>query len=150
MKKKSVIALGPGAPSLILIFVVLSMSVLAMLALMNAKNDLNMSRRSAEVAEIVAQLNERAEQRHRDLDRLLAACVEEAGDEDEARDLLATRLPDDVRLEDHTLLWSEVMDERQLDCALTLVDGEGGLHTEWSRHRLITQLGDGETEDLWD
>ena len=150
MKKKSVIALGPGAPSLILIFVVLSMSVLAMLALMNAKNDLNMSRRSAEVAEIVAQLNERAEARHRDLDLLLAACMEEAGDEDEARALLATRLPDGVRLEDHTLLWSEVMDERQLDCALTLVDGEGGLHTEWSRHRLITQLGDGETEDLWD
>ena len=150
MKKKSVIALGPGAPSLILIFVVLSMSVLAMLALMNAKNDLNMSRRSAEVAEIVAQLNERAEQRHRDLDRLLAACVEDAGDEDEARALLETRLPDGVRLENHTLLWSEVMDERQLDCALTLVNGERGLQTEWVRHRLVTQLGDGEMEDLWD
>lgn len=150
MKKKSVIALGPGAPSLILIFVVLSMSVLAMLALMNAKNDLNMSRRSAEVAEIVAQLNERAEQRHRDLDRLLAACVEEAGDEDEARALLETRLPEGVRLEDHALVWSEVMDERQLDCALTLVNGERGLQTEWARHRLVTQLGDGEMEDLWD
>ena len=150
MKKKSVITLGPGAPSLILIFVVLSMSVLAMLALMNAKNDLNMSRRSAEVAEIVAQLNERAEQRHRDLDRLLAACVEDAGDEDEARALLETRLPDGVRLENHTLLWSEVMDERQLDCALTLVNGERGLQTEWVRHRLVTQLGDGEMEDLWD
>ena len=150
MKKKSVIALGPGAPSLILIFVVLSMSVLAMLALMNAKNDLNMSRRSAEVAEIVAQLNERAELRHRELDRLLAACVEETGDEDEARALLATRLPDGVQLENHALVWSEVMDERQLDCALTLVNGERGLHTEWSRHRLVTQLGDGEMEDLWD
>ena len=62
MKKKSSIALGPGAPSLILIFVVLSMSVLAMLSLMTARNDLQLSRRSADVAEKVSELRERAEE----------------------------------------------------------------------------------------
>ena len=62
MKKKSSITLGPGAPSLILIFVVLSLSVLAMLSLMTAKNDLQLSHRSAEAAETVYRLREQAEE----------------------------------------------------------------------------------------
>ena len=47
MKKRSSISLGPGAASLILIFVALSMAVLAMLALMTARNDQKLSDRSA-------------------------------------------------------------------------------------------------------
>ena len=43
MKRKSSLSLGPGASSLILIFVVLSMSILGMLSLLTARNDLNLS-----------------------------------------------------------------------------------------------------------
>lgn len=42
--------IGPGAASLMLLVVVLSMSVLGMLALMSARSDENLSLRSAEVA----------------------------------------------------------------------------------------------------
>ena len=41
--------IGPGAASLMLLVVVLSMSVLGMLALMSARSDENLSLRSAEV-----------------------------------------------------------------------------------------------------
>ncbi len=44
--------IGPGAASLMLLVVVLSMSVLGMLALMSARSDENLSLRSAEVARL--------------------------------------------------------------------------------------------------
>lgn len=53
--------IGPGAASLMLLVVVLSMSVLGMLALMSARSDENLSLRSAEVARQVAELNVSAE-----------------------------------------------------------------------------------------
>ncbi len=46
MKKKTMISFGPGASSLILIFVVLALSILGMLSLMNSRNDIRLSERS--------------------------------------------------------------------------------------------------------
>ena len=61
MRKKGNIGMGPGAASLIMIFVMLSMSVLSMLSLMNSRNDVRLSERSAEVAGEIYTLNETAE-----------------------------------------------------------------------------------------
>ena len=71
MNRRSSIQFGPGASSLILIFVVLSMSILGMLALINGRSDFQLSRRSAQVIEAVYQLNERAELRRAELDALV-------------------------------------------------------------------------------
>ena len=48
---KSRISFGPGAASLILIVVILSMSVLGILALMNARSDSRLSARSVQVVQ---------------------------------------------------------------------------------------------------
>mgnify|MGYP000366213716 CR=1 FL=1 len=64
--------IGPGAASLMLLVVVLSMSVLGMLALMSARSDENLSLRSAEVARQVAELNVSAERSLAELDDALA------------------------------------------------------------------------------
>ena len=53
MNRKSNVSLGPGASSLILIFVVLSMAVLGMLSLMTSQNDLRLSERNVQVTEAV-------------------------------------------------------------------------------------------------
>ena len=53
MNRRSTVSLGPGASSLILIFVVLALSVLGMLSLLTARNDLKFSERSAQVIEAV-------------------------------------------------------------------------------------------------
>lgn len=64
--------IGPGAASLMLLVVVLSMSVLGMLALMSARSDENLSRAAAEVARQVAELNVSAERSLAELDDALA------------------------------------------------------------------------------
>ncbi len=71
MKKRSNISFGPGAASLILIFVVLTLSVLGMLSLMNARNDKALSQRNASVLECVYALNSEAERSRAVLDEVL-------------------------------------------------------------------------------
>ena len=61
MRRKSSISIGPGASSLILIFVMLSLSVLAMLALTGGYNDREMGRRGADVTGQIYSLYEEAE-----------------------------------------------------------------------------------------
>lgn len=129
MNRRSSIQFGPGASSLILIFVVLSMSILGMLALINGRSDFQLSRRSAQVIEAVYQLNERAELRRAELDALVR-------DHADYADLL----PEGVALEDGALCWAEEDGLRTLDCALSVQDGR----TVWLRHDMMA-----ETEDDW-
>ena len=75
MRRKSNVSFGPGAASLILIVVILSMGVLGMLALMNARNDAQLSRRSIEVVAAGYELNDKAERSVAELDGVLARCA---------------------------------------------------------------------------
>lgn len=130
MKKKSMISFGPGASSLILIFVVLCMSVLGMLALMNGRNDARLSRRSMQVIEAVYRLNEQAEERRAALDDLLAEAGEGAN--------IEALLPDDMYMEDGAVCWQESDGSRTLDCALELQPANGA-RTAWLRHNLTAE-----------
>ena len=137
MKKKSSISLGPGASSLILIFVVLSMSILGMLSLMTARNDLHLSERSAESVEQVYRLREAAEERR----ALIAACLKDGG-----MDALQAAVSKDLRLAGVTLdgtsvSWNETEGNRTLSCVLSAENG-----TAWTAQRLSTGLGE-ESED---
>ena len=76
--KTSAISLGPGASSLILIFVVLSMTVLGMLSLLTARNDRNMSVRSIRVIEAQYKLNRSAEEKRAEIDEILAQCRQDS------------------------------------------------------------------------
>ena len=129
MNRRSNIHFGPGAASLILIFVVLSMSILGMLALIHGRSDAQLSRRSAQVVEAVYQLNERAELRRGALDALIKNHAD-----------YAALLPEDVTLEDGALCWTEEDGLRTLNCALAVQDGR----TAWLRHDMMA-----ETEDDW-
>ena len=140
MRKKSSITLGPGAPSLILICVVLSMTVLGMLAQLTARNDLRFSRRSAEVAETVYALRERAEERRAAVAALYTAGGEEAVD----AALAGEAIPDilsGLRRDGDELVWEERAgtggeDTQVLFCALRV--GEG---MPWTAQRLTTRIG---------
>ena len=65
---KRKIALGPGAASLILIVVVLSLCMLAMLAQIGSRNDMSLSSRSAEMITRVYELRDQSERRLAELD----------------------------------------------------------------------------------
>ena len=81
MNQKSRISFGPGAASLILIVVLLSMSVLGMLALMNARSDSRLSRRSVQVAQAGYALNAEAEAQLAKLDAIAAHYARVAEDD---------------------------------------------------------------------
>ena len=79
MNKRKV-ALGPGAASLILIVVVLSLSMLAMLAQVGVRSDYSLAARSAEMITKVYELRDQSERRMAELDAIVVRCAKEQTD----------------------------------------------------------------------
>ena len=150
MNRRSAVSIGPGAASLILIFVVLALSILGMLSLLTARNDVKFADRSAEVIQTVYQLNEMAEEHRAQVERILAADPES----------LEENLPEEMELFDDEISWTEEIqisldtdsevfvgsDGRtmMLDCALRVLPDAAGDHTEWIRHDLTVYTEDDE------
>ena len=141
MKQKSGVSFGPGAPSLILIFVVLGMSVLGVLSLMNGRNDARLSQRSVQVMESVYALNERAEEKRVEISGLLFDLAGKADTEEARFSALEAALPEGVTLEAGEICWTETDGFRTLCCALEVLP-EG--RAAWTRHELTA-----ETEQEW-
>ncbi len=142
MKEKSGISLGPGASSLILIFVVLALSVLGMLSLMNSRNDLKLSERSARVTEAVAALNVKTEEKRAALDALFTQAALRSGDDEAYLSAVQELLPDNVYLDDRDICWIELDSWegtdglRQMDCDLELSPLGETPRAKWARHVL--------------
>ena len=133
--------IGPGAASLMLIVVVLSMSVLGVLAMMNARSDNRLSMRSAEVAEQVYALSSAAERSLAELDAVLVSCAQQAEDDAQWLALVQEALPSYMIIAGRTVRWSEETDEgRMMICAVELADFGETPRTRWTAHKLYTQL----------
>ncbi len=145
MKKKSSISLGPGASSLILIFIVLSMMLLGMLSLMMGRNDLKLSERSAEVIEAVYGLNAKAETARAEIDAILVSCRQNAADEDDYLVKIEEALEDtDYDWEDGVISFTVADTYREIDCALSVLPLDSTQREAWIRYDLMAK-----TEDLW-
>lgn len=142
--KQRKIALGPGAASLILIIVTLSMCVLCMLTYISAKNDLSLSTRSADMIQRVYALNDRSERSLATLDAALAECARQAADDAAYRDLAAQKLPEGMEIEENTIFWTESEGDRALWCAVELAPLGEEPRIRWTQHALTV-----ETEDAW-
>ena len=144
MKRRNSVSFGPGAASLILIVVILSMSVLGMLALMNARNDSRLSRRSVEVIAAGYALNDRAERRLAELDAVAAACAGSAKDDEAYLEAVAESLPEDMRMEGRLVSWTLEDGLRTLSCGVELLPLGGAERLRWREHRLTSV-----TEEIW-
>lgn len=146
MRRKTNVSFGPGAASLILIVVILSMGVLGMLALMNARNDARLSSRSIEVVAAGFELNDQAERRLAELDGVLATCAA-VSDTDETY-LAAVRglLPEGMLMDDatRTVSWQQSDGLRTLSCGVEILPLGEGERLSWSEHRLTAV-----TEEVW-
>ena len=100
MRRKSNVSFGPGAASLILIVVILSMAVLGMLALMNARNDSKLSGRSIEVVAAGFALNDRAERNVAELDAVLARYAAATYSEEAYLNAVRGSLPDGMLIDE--------------------------------------------------
>ena len=133
MKRRGV-TIGPGAPSLLLVVVVVAMSVLGLLALMSARSDAQLTRRSLEYTVAEYERAAQAERSLAQLDGVLAACAGEA-------DYLAAvsrRLPEGMTLDGRVVRWTESGDTgRSLCCAVELQEDGAKTRFRWVEHQFI-------------
>lgn len=144
MRRKSRISFGPGAASLILIVVILSMSVLGILALMNSRNDSQLSRRSIEVVAAGYALSEKAERSLAALDGVAASCAAVSGSDEEYLEAVRRNLPDGMLMDDRSVFWVETDGLRTLDCSVELATLGASTRLQWQNHRLTAV-----TEEIW-
>ena len=144
MNKRKV-ALGPGAASLILIIVVLSLCMIAMLTQIAAKNDYNLCARSADMVHRVYELNAQSEQKMAALDTVLLQARGEAGDMKAYLDKVKEMLPEGMELEEDRITWTEPLDNRNLECIVQLLPLEETQRAKWISHKLVVE----EPEDDW-
>lgn len=146
MNKRKV-ALGPGAASLILIVVVLSLCMMAMLTQIGARNDYNLCRRSADMVQRVYELNEQSERKLAELDAVLIKARQEAGDDQEAYlKKVEELLPEDMTMEEDKVTWTEPLDNRNLECIVQLLPSGEKQRTKWISHKLVVE----EPEEDWE
>lgn len=132
--------IGPGAASLMLLAVILSMSVLSLLALVSAKNDANLSKTSVAVAEEIYLLHDQAEHSLMLLDEAIASVIP-APDEESYLAALEGILPHYMSLEGQEVRWTEQTDNgRSMQCAVRLLPLGEFPRVEWTERRLITNL----------
>ena len=124
--KKSRLSFGPGAASLILIVVILSMSILGILALMNAENDRRLSDRATQVVIAGYELNAQAE---RDFAGL---CEQVHSLQEKGQPLDNMQLPSEMTWDGDCVAWTRTDGIRTLNCRARI--GEEGV--SWESHRL--------------
>ena len=148
MKRK--IALGPGAASLILIIVLLSLSMLAMLTQISSRNDYSLASRAAQMTARVYELSSGSERRLAELDAVLLRCLAETQDEDEYRTLIKENLPEGFEIPDEEnpdeVTWKEPLDNRTLTCTVRILPPGEGKRTEWVAHKLVVEEPEEEFE----
>jgi hypothetical protein len=145
---KRKVALGPGAASLILIVVVLSLAMLAMLMQISSRNDLSLASRSAEMTARVYDLNADAERKLAYLDEVLIECRKDikTNDMQTYLDLLAEKLPAGYDLLDDEVTWMDPLNNRILTCTVKILPPDEKERTEWIAHKLVVE----EPEDDWE
>ena len=133
MKRRGV-TIGPGAPSLLLVVVVIAMSVLGLLALMSARSDAQLTRHSLEYTVAEYERAAQAERSLAQLDGVLAAC---AGEE-EYLAAVSRQLSEGMTLDGRVVRWTESGDTgRSLCCAVELQEDGAKTRFRWLEHQFI-------------
>lgn len=141
--------IGPGAASLILIIVIVTMSGLGILSLINARGDANLSSRSAIVIEAIGNLDVASEESLSELDAIIKKSLKEAESDQECFAMIKKYLPDRMAIEGDSVFWKESdADGRILKCAVRVLWENSEKRFEWIEHRFCTD-GSMELEETW-
>ena len=143
---KRKIALGPGAASLILIVVVLSLCMLAMLAQIGSRNDYSLASRSAEMITRVYELQDHSERRFAELDAILVRCQKETQDMEAYLALVEENLPEDMTLDEDIVSWTEPLDNRTMNCEVKILEPGESVRAKWINYKLKVD----EPEEDWE
>ncbi len=143
MKRRS-FYIGPGAASLLLVIVVVSMSILGLLALMSAQSDVKLMARSRDFVSAEYETSARAERRLAELDGVVAECAQSADADADFLSSVAQRLPDGMRMRNRTVTWIESSETgRDLNCAVRVSELGEAPRLTWEEH-LFASEGEGD------
>lgn len=146
MNKRKV-AVGPGASSLILIAVILSLCILSVLTMISARSDDGLGNRNVDMVKQNYELSLQGDRSLAELDALLVKCRKEAESEEEYLQLVEEGLPAGMKLDEDRVFWEEAGEQRKLKCGVRLLPEGSGERTEWVRHSLVSTGLDDEWED---
>ena len=147
---KRKIAIGPGAASLILIVVMLSLCMLAMLMQIGSRNDYNLTRRSADMISRVYEVSSQSEERLAELDAILIQCRTEHNDMESYLAAIEEKLTGDYAvfaIWDDEITWTEQLDQRTLTCTVKILPPGEKQRTKWITHKLTAEAAEVEFED---
>ena len=139
--------IGPGAVSLLLVIVVVSMSVLGLLSMISARGDYKLTQRAVALAVAEHGASAAAERTLAALDELLADCAARSEDDAQYLQLVADSLPEGVTYNEGILAWEqESEDGRTLQCAVRIHPLSEGVRYSWYRHTFIASAYESENE----
>lgn len=133
--------MSPGAPSLVLIVVVLSMSIMGMLMFIRTQNDRRLSDRSMLVAQADTRLGEKAEERFAALDNLAAKCKNNANDDAAWLMAVEEALPEGMEMDGRRIFWQEEDHGRVLYVAVDLCPYDDVQRITWHTRTLYAEAG---------
>ena len=130
--------IGPGAASLLLVVVVVSMSVLGLLALINARGDQKLTERGVQFAASEYTASAQAERRLAELDGVLLQCAQRAGSNEEYMDLILEALPAGMRMEENIVSWEQESEYgRMLSCGVEIEPLDAPERYTWKQHMFV-------------
>lgn len=145
MNKKNNVGIGPGAATITLLVVMLSISVLGILSLMSSRTDAGLTTRSADVVRAVYDLNNRAEEDLAALDAILKECSDGVSTDEQYMQNVRSAITAPYELADREICWTETDDQRTLELTAEIQP-----FGEAARLRLTGHILSSATEEIWD
>lgn len=133
--------ISPGAPSLVLIVVVLSMSIMGMLMYIRTQNDIRLSARSLAVAQADAALTEQAEKDYAQLDALALRCRESTKNDAAYLLTVEENLPENMEMDGRVIAWQVMGQGRQLSAKVMLNPYEEDVRIVWYSRMINAEVG---------
>lgn len=145
MKKRNFF-IGPGAASLLLVVVVVSMSVLGLLAMMSARSDARLAERSVTYTQAQYGAMAESERSLAALDAVLLRCGRDAADDASYLAALEAHMPSGMILDGRTVRWTEDTGAgKMLYCAADVAPLGDFPRCAWTEHLFVTNG----TDDLF-
>ena len=114
--------IGPGAVSLLLLVVIVSMSVLGLLALISARGDYKLTDRAEQFAVSAYEASAEAEYELAELDAILVKCMNGAADDEAYLNAVEALLPEGMEIDGRTIYWQkEIVDRRTMVCEVEIL-----------------------------
>lgn len=134
---------GPGAASLLLVIVMVSMSVLGLLALISVRADVRLAERSRDFDVAEFETMAAAERTMAELDAILASSAARSSTEEDYQAAIVEALPQDMTLKDGEISWVETSElGRSLQCRVKVMRHNEKQRFVWMEHAFVSEDSD--------